>query len=126
MCCEDEILVFERESTHIARKNHLCCECQRVIRHGERYHKFVGKWKYDTFSDDGHFGEYKTCEACEDDWNKLIKIYMEVYDDPSNEHDYLFPFARTFGVLRETIEEAVELGFLGEGNRRYRRWIHMR
>ncbi len=117
---DEEVLVFERNSAHVARKNHLCCECQRVIRPGERYHKFVGKWENSTFSDDGYFGEHKTCEACEDDWGKL----MAVCDYFSSKYD-LSSFTRVYGALREVIKEAVELGFLGERNRRYRRWMHL-
>ncbi len=116
---DKEVLVFERKSVHVARKNHLCCECQRIIRPGERYHKFVGKWRDNTFSDE-YFGEYKTCEACEDDWDKL----MAVCDYFSSEYD-LSPLTRVSGALGETIKEAVELGFLGERNRRYRRWMHL-
>ncbi len=110
---DEEILVFGRNSVHMANKSHMCCECQRVIRPGERYHKFVGKW------DDEYFGEFKTCEVCEDDWDKL----MTVCDYFSNK--YNLSLTRVYGALGETIKEAVELGFLGERNRRYRRWMHL-
>ncbi len=116
----EEVLVFERNSVHTARKNHQCCECQMVIRPGERYHRFVGKWENKTFSDAECFGEYKTCEACEEDWAKLMAVCSYF----SSEYDFS-SFARVFGTLRETMKEAVKLGFLGERNRRYRRWRHL-
>ncbi len=42
-----------------ARKEHKCCECQRVIKVGEKYHLFKGCW-------DGEWGRFKTCVACND------------------------------------------------------------
>jgi len=41
-----------------ARKEHKCCECQGVIRAGEKYHKHHGIWE-------GEPETYKVCEDCE-------------------------------------------------------------
>lgn len=40
-----------------ARKPHVCCECKRVIRPGEKYEDVKGLW------DEG-FESYKTCLGC--------------------------------------------------------------
>ncbi|UCE99958.1 MAG: hypothetical protein JSV82_02515 [Planctomycetota bacterium] len=48
---------FYNESTPIARKEHKCFECGRMITKGEKYHCASGKWniKIET---------YKTCGDC--------------------------------------------------------------
>jgi hypothetical protein len=45
------------QSTPMARKEHVCCECQSAISPGERYELSEGVWE-------GEFGRYKTCLIC--------------------------------------------------------------
>ena len=42
-----------------ARKEHICCECRRVIHPKERYQEIKGCWS-------GEWATYKTCEPCAD------------------------------------------------------------
>jgi hypothetical protein len=46
-----------RESFHIARKTHICCECDGEIKPGEKYHRAEGVWA-------GEWQTYKTCLPC--------------------------------------------------------------
>lgn len=48
---------FHQVTLPIARKEHRCYECNRVIARGERYEKAVGCW-------DGRFDVFKTCILC--------------------------------------------------------------
>ena len=41
----------------VARKAHICCECERQIEVGEQYQKVSGIW-------DGEPETYKTCSEC--------------------------------------------------------------
>jgi hypothetical protein len=43
--------------THIARKEHICSFCKRIIQPGEQYHRHV--------SVGDKFGMTKCCEGCE-------------------------------------------------------------
>lgn len=45
------------EGFPIAKKSHICCECDREIKPGERYHKFTGLWK-------GEWMTFRTCLPC--------------------------------------------------------------
>lgn len=47
---------FYRESPHVARKEHKCCETGRLIQPGERYWRCRMKF-------DGDFREYVQCEG---------------------------------------------------------------
>lgn len=43
----------------VARKDHKCIECDKVINKGEKYLKTIGK---DTWN--GRLGHYPSCELC--------------------------------------------------------------
>lgn len=70
-----------------ARKDHICCECRRIIKKGEHYQKFTGCWG-------GEWHEFKTCEEC-----------AELRDEATTKDDG----APDFGELEEWAREA---GFL--------------
>ena len=54
----DNIAPSVYSKNHVkARKQHTCCECNRVILPGERYQLFKGCW-------DGEWDNYKTCGPC--------------------------------------------------------------
>lgn len=53
----DGIASVFTEVVRTARKEHKCCECQRTITQGEKYHYISGLW-------DGSWDHYKTCEQC--------------------------------------------------------------
>jgi hypothetical protein len=71
-----------------ARKEHICIECRRPIKPGERYHLFKGCW-------DGSWSRYKTCEACEDLRSEIM-----------SECDYRLDEGIPFGDLHEHAREA--------------------
>jgi hypothetical protein len=50
---------FSKEDIVKARKEYKCCECGDVIKIGEKYEKFRGKFE-------GGFSEYKTCLICKE------------------------------------------------------------
>lgn len=51
-----EISRFSTKTTPVARKEHICCECDSIIAIGQRYENFRGLWdKFET---------YKTCLFC--------------------------------------------------------------
>jgi len=50
-----------------ANKNHVCCECNREIKKGEKYNYASGKW-------DGAIKDYKTCKDCAE-IGKLLECY---------------------------------------------------
>jgi hypothetical protein len=50
---------FQHREERTARKEHVCCECKRVIAKGERYSWFSSK-------NDGRIFTAKTCLVCEE------------------------------------------------------------
>ena len=54
---DDDAPKFYNEIKRIARKQHRCCECKRLIQPGEKYQLAKGFWD--------EFQEYKTCQHCE-------------------------------------------------------------
>ncbi len=48
---------FHRAIIRKAIKDHVCCECKRTVRRGEKY-------EYVSALYDGHISNYKTCEDC--------------------------------------------------------------
>jgi len=48
---------FFNDDNPVARKEHKCTECGRIIKPGERYKKESGKW-------DGVFETHRTCFDC--------------------------------------------------------------
>ncbi len=56
-CETDSGPEFSAESSPVARKVHICCECHRKIMPRETYSRVSGLW-------DGKFEAYKTCLDC--------------------------------------------------------------
>lgn len=48
---------FITDSTPRAKRPHTCCECQGLIRPGEKYQRTAGRW-------DGRMDVFKTCTPC--------------------------------------------------------------
>lgn len=48
---------FYFENIRVARKEHTCCECDRIIKIKERYQSASGQWL-------GDFDVFKTCAHC--------------------------------------------------------------
>ena len=68
MYCDDaDPAEFYTETHPTARKDHMCCECGRVIEPGEIYKRVDGKWG-------GMFGTYATCADCEAAWKALLAL----------------------------------------------------
>ena len=55
--CDYEQPSFYDKHKPVARKEHRCCECGRVIRKGEEYERVTGMW-------DGYIDTFKTCQYC--------------------------------------------------------------
>jgi hypothetical protein len=51
-----------------AHRDHKCCECERIIKPGDKYHLFKGCW-------DGKWDEYKTCLECDGIRAELRSLY---------------------------------------------------
>lgn len=52
----DEPSVY-RDAIVVARKVHICCECDEIIEPRTKYESVIGLW-------DGRFGRFKTCLSC--------------------------------------------------------------
>lgn len=50
---------FLSTKERIAKKEHRCCECGRIIHPGEKYHYLSGKWH------ESGFHTFHTCSACD-------------------------------------------------------------
>lgn len=57
MCCNDDAPSAFCETWRIARKAHICCECDGEIAPKERYQYASGVW-------DGRGMDFKTCAPC--------------------------------------------------------------
>lgn len=62
MCCplssdDGNSAKVSRTATHIARKEHWCCECREAILVGAKYERTEGLW-------DGRWDTFKTCLSC--------------------------------------------------------------
>lgn len=44
--CDIGFPEFFKSTTHIAKKEHVCCECETVIKKGDLYRKHSGKWSH--------------------------------------------------------------------------------
>lgn len=53
----DEPFEFSVRTFPVARKEHKCSECNKVIQRGEKYERVVGKY-------DGDIEAFKTCLVC--------------------------------------------------------------
>ena len=74
---------FYEEKTLLARKEHMCFECDEPIKPGERYTRISGIWE-------GSFSHYKLCESC-----KAVS-------------DLLFCEGHSFGFLWEDISNYID------------------
>jgi hypothetical protein len=96
-----EIPEFFSESQQVARKEHVCCECDGVIHIGEWYLNCRGKW-------DGEIGVYKQHMLC-----AFACIAIRDYQDGE---------CIPFGYLREWLS-AVDVLRLPKANRLLRAYI---
>lgn len=64
--CDGDLPQVSRESWHIARKEHKCCECKSPIIKGERHQYVWGIWE-------GQHYVFKTCLSC-------TEVRKEVYE----------------------------------------------
>jgi len=65
------------EENRKARKEHICCECRRIIKKNEEYEYVRGKWE-------GGFSTFKTCKQCAAIANDYLcgcRIYGNLRDD---------------------------------------------
>lgn len=107
MCEVDGWPEFYGTREHVARKEHTCGECQRIIRVGEKYEVSYFKWQYDKPT------SFKTCSQCQEDWDEVERLLEEAGAD--NDH-------RCLGELCEYIGEAIDLGLIQPGQPLAVRW----
>jgi len=83
---------FIKETTPVARKEHICSECRKKIQIKEKYERAEGVW-------DGDFRTYKTCLDCrsvrseffcngwtyEQIWNDLHEFISDCGGDPGDD-----------------------------------------
>jgi hypothetical protein len=81
--------------TRMARTNHKCCECGRIIRPGQTYEYHHGVW-------DGRGADYRRCIRCED----LVQMIFSEMSGHWNSDEGI-----SFGELGEC---AREHGFCSE------------
>ena len=107
----DGMCDFYNKETRKARKEHICCECHRIITKGENY--LVGAGKYD-----GSFFFDKTCSICDEIKMAFIDPQMNAMEPGAlweEMRDYAFPELTTTCFDRLTTPEAK--GYLRD------RWI---
>lgn len=71
---------FYSSTDQKARKQHTCCECERIIFPGEKYRVETGSWG-------GKFKIYKTCNDCMSVRNEYFcdgYFYKELWEDYHN------------------------------------------
>ena len=106
-----------KERHRTARKQHMCCECNRLIEKGEKYLYESGIWKDEPKS-------FKTCVDCESVRNTFFctHIYEMVWEDmeqlvydcdgqlSSEKMERLTPAARDrlCGLIDDYIKERAE------------------
>lgn len=88
-----------KTETRVARKHHLCCECEIIISVGDRYQYSSGIW-------DGEPADYKQCINCSELMVSATKSSESPYDSPC------------FGGLYEWFEEHIIISCNG------REWLH--
>jgi len=71
-----------------ARREHKCCECQGIIKPGEKYHIFKGCWE-------GKWDEFKTCLDCIEVRDEIRSLYR---DDEGPPFGDLGEWARESGI----------------------------
>lgn len=59
------------ETVRIARKPHICCECDRTISPGEQYHIARGNWE-------GEWLEFKWCRYCDEVKHEVLAHYRGI------------------------------------------------
>jgi hypothetical protein len=82
---ECELPKFYDYSEPIARKNHVCCECDAPILKGEKHFHGRGKWSYGVESYRQHLACMEACILIRDEFNDFECI--------------------GFGTLKEEFEE---------------------
>ncbi len=71
---------FGHESDPVAKKNHICDQCQSEIQIGEKYIRFYGKW-------DGDIATYKAHLDCEQVAKKVWEMADLDIDEGVNLRD---------------------------------------
>ena len=80
----DEGSEFYNSKMVKARREHRCCECNKIIEKAEVHETVVGKWE-------GLIQRYRTCALCMEIRTKFGErgwLFGSVWDDI---HEYLFP-----------------------------------
>lgn len=75
------------ERVIVARKDHTCCECNEVIKKGDKYERVKARW-------DGSWGTFSTCVPC----TRIRQSYCR--------------YGHEFGSLAEIIYECLGYDYL--------------
>lgn len=116
--CADDRLVFSRNPMPIARKEHQCCECDMIIRVGDKYSYFVGLWEDDNFSyrRNGRFIVRNTCLKCDNDWETVLRIFRE---------NDLGEMGRVYGLLQQAVQDAFDNNLLAADDQLVKDWLYL-
>jgi hypothetical protein len=108
-------LVLESKCNNrpVAKKNHVCCECDEEIYAGEEYSYFGGVW-YDDWTYEKWFAIHKTCLRCEEIWGNILKIFQDHGESDA---------PRVYGLLREAIKDAYDEGYLTSNDSLVNEWL---
>lgn len=78
----------------LARKQHVCVECNRAILPGETYHQAKGLWT-------GGWKIFRTCSECEEVRERLFDLVPDVLrDDELPAFGHLLEYAREYDIER--------------------------
>ena len=115
----DAKLVFSTgERMPTARKEHQCCECDRIIQVGEKYSYFAGRWEDDISScrRNGRLIVRKTCLKCDQDWKTILRVFRE---------NSLEELDRVYGSLQQAVQDAFDNDLLTEDDQLVKDWLYL-
>jgi hypothetical protein len=79
------MMEFYSESSHVARKPHVCEMCCGTIHPGERYYRENGKWEGEFFTralhEHCHLMEADYCSEVDNEfsWDEIIDYISDIY-----------------------------------------------
>lgn len=110
ICSCDGPPTFERTQVQVARKLYQCVECDGPIPIDRQYRYLAGLWEDST---PNKVQVFRTCLACSEDWETLIKIVSKHEGEPACE---------CVGGLRNAVHEALDCGCLEPNDPLAEKW----
>lgn len=111
MCelCQKDQTLFSHKEKRLARKDHRCLECGRVIARGQKYLRMAGRSLFSGF------WSSVMCLYCDSDWRRIWEIYRNAEE--------LSDYCCFLGNLAENVGNAVEMGLLDPHDELAVRWL---